>query len=144
MDLEELLNSSPFHRLLGLRWISAADKEIKIGLDYAKQLDGSDTGSNIHGGAIASLIDVAACFAMMNATRADAPNMNLEVHYTRMAAASDQLVATAQAVKVGRTVGISDVQVHNQDGKLIALGRSTLANAAPSRRNLTKSDSEKQ
>ena len=138
MDLENLLHASPFHRMLGLKWISSNENEIKIGLEYKPELDGSDQGTNIHGGVISSLIDTAACFAMMNVTKGDAPNMNLEVHYTRMAAVGDSLTATAKTIKVGRTVGISDIEVHNQIGKLIAVGRSTLANAAPNRDKLTK------
>ncbi|KPM32055.1 Phenylacetic acid degradation-like protein [Croceitalea dokdonensis DOKDO 023] len=138
MDLKKLLQSSPFHRLLGLKWISSNMNEVVLGVDYKKELDGSDEGVNIHGGVIASLIDVSACFAMMNAIGGDAPNMNLEVHYTLMAASGDSLKATAKTLKVGRTIGIADVIVTNQDGKLIAVGRSTLANAAPSRDKLTK------
>lgn len=138
MNLKQLLDSSPFHRLIGLKFIDSADDVVKIGLSYKPQLDGSDSGLNIHGGVIATLADVSACFAMMNKTGGDAPNINLEVHYTRMAAAGDELVATAKTVKVGRTLGICDVEIHNQNGKLIAVGRSTLANAAPAREKLTK------
>ncbi len=138
MDLEKMLNSSPYHRWLGLQMELVGENEVHIKMPYRQEFAGSDEGINIHGGIISSLIDIAACFAMMNATKRDTPNLNLEVHYTRMAAAGDELIAIARTLKAGRTLGIADVEVKNQDGKLIAAGRSLLSTAAPERKTLTK------
>ena len=138
MDLEKLLLASPFHRWLGLQMVKITETEVHIRLPYKKEFAGSDEEVNIHGGVISSLIDISACFAMMNSAKRDAPNLNLEVHYTRMAAAGDELTAYAKTIKAGRTLGIADVEVRNQDDKLIAVGRSLLSTTAPERKILTK------
>lgn len=138
MDLEKMLLASPFHRWLGLEMIRITETEVHIRLPYKREFAGNDEEINIHGGIISSLMDIASCFAMMNATGRDAPNLNLEVHYTRMAAAGDELTAIARTVKAGRTLGIADVEVRNQDQKLIAVARSLLSTAAPERTTLTK------
>ena len=138
MNLKEAINLSPYHRLLGLELEEVGKKEVKIKLPYKKELCGDDNETNIHGGVISTLIDVAACFAMINATGKDAPNIDLKVNYLRMAAGGDTLTAIAKAIKVGRTLGVADVEVRNQDNKLIAVGRSQLSNSSPARNELTK------
>ncbi len=50
------------------------------------------------------------------------PTINLRIDYLRMAASTD-LVATARVVRAGRTVGVVDIEVRDEEGRMIAVGR---------------------
>ena len=57
------------------------------------------------------------------------PTMNLRIDYLRPAVGSD-LVATAVVRRAGRTAAVCDVDVHDDQGRLVAVGRGTWATAA--------------
>ena len=138
MDLAELMQASPYHRWLGVELTNHGEGNVEVRLPFREEFLGSDERTNIHGGIISTLADITTCFAMMSSTGRDAPNMNLQVDYLRMAGPDTDLIATGQTVKAGRTVGVADVQIHTPEGRLIAVGRSTLVNNAPSRDTLAK------
>ena len=138
MDLKEMMKASPFHRWLDVELIQVEPGKVQIRLPFREEFLGSDDRTNIHGGIISALADITACFAMMSSTGGDAPNLNLQVDYLRMAGPETDLIGTGVTVKAGRTVGVADVQVHTPEGRLIAVARSTLINSAPSRDQLTK------
>lgn len=138
MNLKEMMQDSPYHRWLGVELISVEAGKVVVRLPFREEFLGSDERTNIHGGIISTLADIAACFAMMSSTGNDAPNLNLHVDYLRMAAPDTDLIATGTSVKTGRSVGVADVEIHTLDGRLIAVGRSTLVTNAPPRDTLTK------
>ena len=111
----------------------------KCGLPFREEFLASDDRSNVHGGIISTLADLTTCFAMMSSTGKDAPNMNLQVDYLRMVGPDTDLIAHGKAVKTGRTVGVADVEIRTPEGRLVAVGRSTLVNSAPPRETLTQS-----
>lgn len=139
MNLHKKLLESPYHRWLGVELLRAHAGEVKMRLPFREEFLGSDDRVNIHGGIISTLADITACFAMMSSTGNDAPNMNLQVDYLRMAGPDADLIARGKTVKAGRNVGVADVEIRTTNGRLIAVGRSTLANSAPSRRTLAGS-----
>ena len=82
---------------------------------------GKGTGQ-YHGGVIATLIDVAGDFALALIVGGPVPTINLRVDYLRPATRTN-LTATARVRRAGRTVGVVDVDVHDDNGKLVAVGR---------------------
>jgi len=76
----------------------------------------------VHGGAIASLIDAAGDFAVIAAVGRDVPTIDLRVDYLRPASAG-ALTATARTVRVGRSVAVADIDVVDESGTQIAIGR---------------------
>lgn len=138
MDLYSSMRASPYHRWLGVELIQEQEGKVEVHLPYREEFLGDEAGTNIHGGIIATLADITACFAMMSSTGNDAPNIDLHVDYLRMAPRGSSLIATGRSVKAGRTIGVADVEVRTEDGRLIAVGRSKLANNAPGRDTLTK------
>ena len=137
MNLSELIGASPYHRWLGVELIEADEGAVRLRLPFREEFLGNDARTNIHGGIIAALADIAACIAMMSATGGDAPNLNLQVDYLRMAGPDTDLIASGAVVKAGRTIGLSDVRIHTPEGRLIAVGRSTTVNNPPARERLT-------
>ena len=122
--LPELLRRSPYHRLLGLEMTRASAGEVVIRMPFREDLlaGDDDAGRYIHGGAIASLIDAAGDFAIIAAVGHDVPTIDLRVDYLRPASPG-ALTATARAVRVGRSTGVADVEVVDEAGTPVAIGR---------------------
>ena len=57
------------------------------------------------------------------------PTMNLRIDYLRPALDGD-LVATAIVRRSGRTVAVCDIDLHDSQGRLVAVGRGTWSTAA--------------
>jgi uncharacterized protein (TIGR00369 family) len=57
------------------------------------------------------------------------PTINFRVDYLRPAI-NTALVVTARVRRNGKTVGVVDIDVANEAGQLLAIGRATYATAA--------------
>jgi uncharacterized protein (TIGR00369 family) len=133
VDLARLMRSSAYHAWLGVELVRAHAGEVEVRLPYRAEFAGDETGTNIHGGIISTLADIAGCFAMISATGRDAPTIDLRVDYLRMARPGDDLVAVARTIKAGRSIGLADVEVRAPDGRVVAVARGTFATGAPQR-----------
>jgi len=91
-------------------------------MPYSDRLLANTTSPYIHGGAIATLIDVAGNFAVIAAIDRDIPTIDLRVDYLRPVR-KGALRAVGRTVKVGRRLGIADVEVFDEDGQIVAIGR---------------------
>jgi uncharacterized protein (TIGR00369 family) len=54
------------------------------------------------------------------------PTIDLRIDWLRPARRGD-LVATGRVVKIGRTISVADVEVRNEQGELVAVGRGAYA-----------------
>lgn len=122
IDLPALNEESPFHRLLGLTVTQVGPGEVEVVMPYSDRLLASTSSPYIHGGAIATLIDVAGNFAIIAAIDRDVPTIDLRVDYLRPVR-SGALRAVARVVKAGRRLGIADVEVFDEAGQMVAVGR---------------------
>src|SRR3989441_1746285 len=122
IDLSALNEDSPFHRLLGLTVSRATPGEVEVVMPYSDRLLASTTAPYIHGGAIATLIDVAGNFAIIAAIGRDVPTIDLRVDYLRPVR-NGALRAVGRAIKVGRRLGVADVEVFDETGQTVAIGR---------------------
>jgi uncharacterized protein (TIGR00369 family) len=80
----------------------------------------------IHGGVIAALIDIAGHAAIAARLNHGVPTVDLRIDYLRMAA-GNELLAIAEPVKLGRTLGTVDIRVTDDQGKLVAVGRGVFS-----------------
>ena len=122
-ELQGFLDSAPFHQFMKMK-ITAADKEaetITISMDYRPEYQRIEGSGEIHGGVIASLIDIAGDFALIHVLGKGVPTINFRVDYLRPAV-STGLTAIAKIRRVGRTIGVVDIDVFNDSGKLISVG----------------------
>ncbi len=117
------LAESPFHRLLGLELVRAEAGLFEIRVPYRPELLRADGEDWLHGGVLSAAIDIAGDYAIATQAGGDVPTVDLRVDYLRPARGS--LLVTARAVKVGRTLGVADVEVRDDEGRLVALGRGT-------------------
>lgn len=81
----------------------------------------------LHGGAIATLVDIAGTIAIMSADADHRPGVttDLNTSYFSAAAAGDVVTAEARVLKSGRTLAFVEVDLVNQAGKALAQGRMT-------------------
>lgn len=115
----EAFASVPYAKLLGfeLGEIRRGQATIQLTVrDDLKQYQGV-----VHGGAVASLIDTAAAFAVVTELEAGerVTTTDLTVHYLRPAS-SGRLSATARIVRGGRRLFVLSVEVTNDQQALLA------------------------
>jgi uncharacterized protein (TIGR00369 family) len=123
-ELAAQLTESPFHQVLGLR-LDAFDpgaQSVAIRCVFGPQVERNRGTGQYHGGVIASLIDIAGDFALIGALGYGVPTINFRVDYLRPALNSD-LVARARVRKAGKTIGVVDIDVEQDGGRVIAVGR---------------------
>jgi uncharacterized protein (TIGR00369 family) len=123
-EIQAMLDRSPFIKFCKMRVteVDPVRERIVVVMPMRPELERGVGTGQYHGGPIASLIDVAGDFALFLKTRGAVPTINFRVDYLRPAT-NTTLTATAWVRRAGRTVGVVDVDVHDNAGKLVAVGR---------------------
>lgn len=125
-SFQEALDDPPYQRFLGLKAVALNPEAgtVTIALPFKRDLCRSSKAPEIHGGVTAALIDIAGDYALAIRLGDGVPTIDLRVDFLRMAT-DTELIATARAVKMGRTLGVVNVEVQDEEGRLIAIGRGT-------------------
>ncbi|MEM6847398.1 MAG: PaaI family thioesterase [Pseudomonadota bacterium] len=120
----EMFAASPFIAALEMEVTSldTAQHRISLRMPMTAFSERGRSTNQFHGGALASFVDVAGDFAVALAVGGAVPTIDLRVDYLRPAF-GPYVDAHATARRVGRTVGIADIDVHGADGKLVTIGR---------------------
>lgn len=81
----------------------------------------------LHGGAIATIVDVAGTIAIMSADQDGRPGVTTDLNVSYFAAAplGETVTAEARCLKAGRTLAFVEVDLRSSEGKLLAQGRMT-------------------
>jgi uncharacterized protein (TIGR00369 family) len=124
----QLLQLPHYHQFLGLECVAAEEDTVKLRLPFREDFLADEAGTYVHGGVIASLIDVAGDFALVTTFGRGLPTVDLRVDYLRPALKED-LIATAIVVKKGRSLSLCDIVIENDAGKKIAVGRALYSTA---------------
>ncbi len=123
-QIEAWLASSPFISFMNLELLDFdPDKgEIAMKMPMRPEFErGAGTGQ-FHGGPIAALVDTVGDFAVAIMVKGGVPTINFRVDYLRPSGGS-YLIARATARRVGRTVGVVDIDVIDDQERLTAVGR---------------------
>jgi len=122
--IRAMLKRPPFHQWLKpkLLALDVAAGKLTVLLPYRTELSRSPDQADYHGGIIATLIDLAghACLAAKLGRRV--PTIDMRVDFLRTAVDTD-LKAAAKIVRAGRTIGLCEVEILDERGRLIAVGR---------------------
>jgi uncharacterized protein (TIGR00369 family) len=117
----DFLTHSPFGNRVGVRLESLEPDEAKLALDYDESL--ATVADLVHGGAISTLVDVAATAAAWSTPDGSVPiagtTVGMTVDFLRAARGVD-LRAEARVVKRGRSLCFVDVEVADAGGELVA------------------------
>ena len=123
------LTDSPYHRFLGLELVRFEDGVCEIRMPFRAELLREEGSDWLHGGVISALVDIAGDYAVESKTGGDVPTVDLRVDYLRPAKRGS-LVATGRVIKIGRRAAVADVEVKDEEGRLVAVGRGVYATAA--------------
>jgi len=109
----------PYAKLIGLELGKMKPGEANLYLEVRDQL--RQNQGVVHGGAVASLIDTAAAFAVVTRleTGERVTTTDLTIHYLRPIT-SGRLIATARIVRGGRRLFVLSVEVRNDNQVLVA------------------------
>jgi uncharacterized protein (TIGR00369 family) len=124
----------PFNRLLGVRVISAQDGKASLGFDFRPELVGNFKMGILHGGVIASVLDLAGGAAVIAAYGDDESlhgmgTVDLRTDYLRPGSGK-HFVASAEVVRHGRILSATRMELRNDQDALIATGSAVYRTSA--------------
>lgn len=123
------IDRSPFNRWLQLRVSSVDEGGIELEIGCREELTGNPDLGAIHGGILASLVDVTGTMSVIAQTGNSVVTVDLRTDYHRPALGA-MLWARGTIVKFGRQLSNVDVRILDSGKRLIASGRVVLMNTA--------------
>lgn len=129
----------PFNRHLGLTLTRFDESGVEVGLPMRPELVGNFTAGNLHGGVISATLDLVGGMVAVHAaieagyldsqqktfeTFAGMGTIDLRVDYLRRAF-GERFIGTGHALRVGRKVTVTRMELHNEEGLLLAVGTGT-------------------
>jgi len=124
--LQSYLEGSPFIRSAGMRVteVDHSGETLTMTMPLKPEFERAAGSGQFHGGPIAALIDTAGCFGLVMLLGQGVPTVNFRTDFLRPAV-NTSLTAVARVRRVGRTVGVVDVDVFDDSNRLVAVGRGT-------------------
>jgi uncharacterized protein (TIGR00369 family) len=122
----KMADNTPYYGHLGIRLVTLEPGFAKLALPFKTDL--THPFGYFHGGAIASLADSAGINAVMTTLNDSESAVTLEMKINFCAPMKDDDVfAQAKVIHRGKRVAISDVEIHNSTGTLVAKAIITCA-----------------
>jgi uncharacterized protein (TIGR00369 family) len=130
-ELQKYLDNSPFIHFLGLKVTEAnpEKEQVTMSCAFRPEFERGPGSGMWHGGPIAAIIDTVGDYALIMALRRGLPTINFRVDYLRPAIKTG-LLSTARVRRAGKSVGVVDVDVFNDQKALVAIGRATYSTLA--------------
>ena len=127
-DIQFRIDQSLFHQLFKPEVLAVDNEqlELKLQVSMCPQFERQPGTKQWHGGVLASLVDIAGCYALMLVAKGPMLTLNFSTDFLRLAV-SDTLTATAKVIRSGRTVGFVEVIVRNQEQDEVVTGRACYA-----------------
>lgn len=135
----DIFQQMPFNQLLGLRVTEFSAERAEVRFAWNAQLVGNPVQQILHGGVIASVLDVvggimAVSSALLKLDSTDAAllatklgkmsTIDIRTDYLRPGRGRE-FIATAQVIRSGNKVCVCRMELHNDEGLHIALGTGT-------------------
>jgi uncharacterized protein (TIGR00369 family) len=117
-----------YTRGIGVRVLSVAAGRVQLAVDRRPDL--LQFNGYFHGGVVSGLADHAAGGAVSTALPAGQVGVTVDLHVNFLAPADgDSLIATAEAIQVGKTISVAKVEVAAEKGgerRICAVATATL------------------
>jgi acyl-CoA thioesterase len=118
-QIREVANKSPYYQLLGMEVMEIKEGESKIQMPFKQGL--THPYRIVHGGAIASLADSSVAMALISLVEPKDRIATIEFKINFLAPVSKgDLEAHAKIIHKGSKTAVGDVEVKNEEGKLVA------------------------
>ncbi|MEE1675963.1 MULTISPECIES: thioesterase family protein [Agarivorans] len=136
---DTFINQMPFNQLLGIELVDYSATGVKLKLPMDPKLVGNPIHGILHGGATATILDVAggmtaAAAAVkrlenlsskeLSARISKTGTIDLRIDYLRPGI-GEVFYATAEIIRSGNKVTVARMELHNQEGTHIAFGTGT-------------------
>ena len=116
--------TEPIASFLKMRMVELSPGYAKVAIKLLPEYQ--NFNGMIFGGIVMAVADQAFAYASNSLVHpCDTPKIMFAIHFISGAAVNDELTAECRVVRSGRRVGISEMVVTNQDGKLIAKATGT-------------------
>ncbi len=124
--MQAIFDLSPFISSLNLeiQTLDYDNQEITIRMPQGPTMERRPGTKQFHGGPLAALIDIVGDFAIGMMVGGGVPTMNLRIDYLKPAV-GDAVIGVARVRRRGRSACVVDIDVSNEDGALVAVGRGT-------------------
>ena len=128
--VQAIFDRSPFIGWLGLKVVSLDHErqEIAVRMAMRPEFERRAGTRQFHGGPIAAFIDIVGDFAIGMLVGGGVPTMNFRTDYLRPAI-GEALTAVARVRRAGKTAAIVDIEVVDDEQRLVALGRGTYSSS---------------
>lgn len=120
--LEALVKDSPYHRWLGVALQSLSEQEVELVTPWREEFVSHPRLRYTHGGILATLIDLAADYAIAAKLGRGVPTVDLRIDYHKPAMPGT-LVTRARVIKLGSSIATAEACVYDQNEALLASGR---------------------
>lgn len=116
---------TPFHQWLLPELVEVDDKgsSITLRLPVRPEFCRLPGRPELHGAIVAAMVDISGHAAIAAKVLHSVATIDMRVDYLRLASGTE-LVAVATAIKVGRTIGVVDVRITDDQKRLVAIGRA--------------------
>ena len=124
--VEAIFARSPFISSLNLEVIAMDYDEmaITVRMPQAPSMERRPGTKQFHGGPLAAFIDIVGDFAIGMMVGGGVPTMNLRIDYLKPAV-GEAVIGKAVVRRRGKSAAVVDIDVSNEDGGLVAVGRGT-------------------
>jgi acyl-CoA thioesterase len=110
---------SPFYQLLGMKIEEVRENYARLSMEIAEKH--MQLLNTVHGGVIASLADSAAAWAVFGSSNFEGIPVTVEMKVNFLKPiTSGKLIAEARNIHEGSRIFVSDVEVKNGEGDLVA------------------------
>jgi len=120
--VEEMLRHDHFSRWLGLKVLEVTPGQCRVSMAIKKDMLNGFGG--VHGGVLFALADSAFAFAC-NSRNVLSVALDAVISYTRKAGEGDLITASVEELHDGRSTGVYEVKLTNQNNELVAQFRGT-------------------
>ena len=128
--LQELISRGPFNKWLNFTILKAGADGVEIKAGWREEWVVNLERRYTHGGILASIIDVAADYAIAAQLGRPVPTIDIRVDYHKAAMPGD-LIAKARVVRMGSQYSTAEASLYDKEGALVASGRGTYFTAPP-------------
>ena len=123
---QAIFQASPFISSLNLEILEMDHdaQEITVRMPQSATMERRAGSKQFHGGPLAAFIDIVGDFAIGMMIGGGVPTMNLRIDYLKPAV-GDAVIGVAKVRRRGRSACVVDIDVTNEEGVLVAIGRGT-------------------
>jgi|688.fasta_scaffold443979_2 acyl-coenzyme A thioesterase 13 len=112
-------------QILSMNKLESGTSQLKLTIPVLP--DFCNSYGPLHGGAIATMIDVYTTLAIwgVDSQNRMTVSVDLDISYVSMGQAGDILTILANCHKVGKTMAYTSAEIYKEENKLVALGKHT-------------------